>query len=36
MFDINKVKVVYRYDKDGVLSGTSILDESNKDTATGK
>jgi len=36
MFDINKVKVVYGYDKDGVLSGTSILDESNKDTATGK
>ena len=36
MFDINKMKVVYRYDKDGVLCGTSILDESNKDTATGK
>ena len=36
MFDINKVKVVYKYDKDGILCGTSILDESNKDTATGK
>ena len=36
MFDINKMKVVYKYDKDGVLCGTSILDERNKDTATGK
>lgn len=36
MFDVNKMKVVYKYDKDGVLSGTSILDESNKDTVTGK
>lgn len=36
MFDINEMKVVYKYDKDGVLCGTSILNESNKDTATGK
>lgn len=36
MFDIDRMKVVYEYDKNGVLCGTQILGERDKDTATGR
>jgi hypothetical protein len=36
MFDIDKMKVVYKYDKEGVLCGTIILDEGDRDSVTGK